>query len=262
MSRTDKFFTAERRRDRKRFYLISAAVLAAAYTLCGFVISPLYTSLMNDISYSGGFLTDLLRLLNTVVELFAVSVAYGAMVMGLYRFGASRYIGGFGIFLGATAYKYAVNMMISWSFLGRIPLEWTSDILNLLFFVSVEMLQLLLVALIVNKTVSASGKKARYLEDKGALCEIYAEAAISKIYDAKNPLLRASVYSAVVVFASKLLGEVYSDLVYILLSGLPQKISTVILMVLNYLSCALYGASCYAFMLLTLIYLKGKKKNM
>ena len=249
-------------RERKMLYSVTAIALFALYTLCCFVLSPLYTSAVSDISFSDSILPDALMLLYGAFEVIAISVAYAAMIRGLFRFGVKGYAGGFGIFMGATLYKYLANTLISWLYGGIASAEVGSDLLNILFYVLLEGIQLLVVILIVRRTVAGDRERAEYARREGIKLLVAAEEPMTRLFDRKHPMCRAAIYCAAVVFASKLLGEVFNDLVAIIAFGLPERAVTALLMALNYLSCAVFGAICYGAVVLLLFILQEKSAKL
>jgi hypothetical protein len=72
--------------------------------------------------------------------------------------------------------------------------------------------------------------------------------------------MRAALLASVAVVVSKLVGLITSDIYTIAMYGVPTRIITVALMLVTYISYALFGVVCYSAMLFVLSRLFEKAK--
>lgn len=243
---------------RKKLYLVSAVSFAVLYSLCCFVISPLNVSVNSNIAFGETILPDLLYYLGKIAELAAIAVSYATIIYGIYRFSLLGSKGSVAIFLLATVCKYTANTLVSWLFDGGIPSAWLWDLINVLFYTLLEAIQLAVVLLFVNSILTRQKQKDKILSAAGKAIPVY---PFRKAYDKENCLMRAAMAAAAVVFVSKIFGQLVNDVYYILAAGMPKEVNTVILMLVSYLSHALFGAICYVAVILTLLKLVEKPEK-
>ncbi|MBE6583420.1 MAG: hypothetical protein E7649_00370 [Ruminococcaceae bacterium] len=218
---------------RKKLYVIISLCFAIAYALCCFVLSPLGLSLDANVVFAKTVLPAIVRYLGIGIELVSISVFYGVMIYGMYRFGPWKFRGCVGIFAVATVCKYLANTVMSWAtYDAAIPRDWPWDLATVAFYTALEMLQLWIIIAIVRRKIEKSN-------DKDLL-------PFSKVYDKGNALMRCAKACGVVTVIAKLFGRIANDAWAMILSGPPQKVVTVISMLINYLSVAVLGVICYA----------------
>ncbi|MBE6684185.1 MAG: hypothetical protein E7592_00865 [Ruminococcaceae bacterium] len=231
---------------RKKLYLFSTIALAAIYTLNGLVISPIYIGVINNIMYDGSALVDILFYLRRLLELAAVAAAYAVMIYGIYRFTLSGFRGGVGIFIGATLYKYATNVVVDWVNNGSIPTTWLVDILYILFYTTLELLQLSLVLAIVCALISRHEKAVEFCKKVGKTHLIPEIFPFKKLYDKENCLLRSVLACSIVILLINLITQAINDILTI------EKILDPLLMIVAYLAEIVLAVICYFVMYVTI----------
>lgn len=224
-----------------RLCLISAALLGGIYSLCCLVISPIYIMLISDIVFAGTAVPVLLSYLGNLLEVLAIAVFYGVLISATFRFGVGAFKKGLLVFAVATVYKYSLNAVMSWIMDGSVPTDWIWDLADVLFYSVLEMVQLTVVVLLVN------GVARRWSEYTASLSKVGNTASAPY----KNPITRSALFCALTVFVSKILGLLINDVFTIVMYGLPKQGSTVLLMLLAYLSNLIYGVLCYVTVLFT-----------
>lgn len=229
---------------RRNLYFIMAAIMGAAYTLYCFVIFPVLTYIGSDIAFEGTAVPVLVEYLGKLVEALAISVAYAIILCGVFEFSSGNFKGGLLVFVLATLYKYAGNVVMDWATNGSVPASWIWDIVNVLFFTALETVQLLIVWTVIKHFAA----KAR---EKDALAEGGAWYPFGKIYDKSNPCLRASLFCALIVFLSKIFGLLVNDIYSLIVWGLPKKAVSWVIMSAYYLGELLFGIICYVVIIFT-----------
>ncbi|MBR3686405.1 MAG: hypothetical protein IKL66_02840 [Clostridia bacterium] len=240
---------------RKKLYLFSAIALAAIYTLNGLVVSPIYIGVISDIMYDGSVLVDILFYLRRLLELVAVAVAYAIFIYGIYRFALSNFKGGVGIFMGATLYKYSLNAIVDWVNNGGIPTTWLVDILYVLYYSILEILQLALVLAIVCALISRHWRAVEFCKKVGKdhlIPEIF---PFKKLYDKENCLLRSTLACSIVILLISLMTQAINDILTI------EKILDPLLMIVAYLAEVVLAVICYFIMFLALNLCADKLEN-
>lgn len=231
---------------RKKLYLFSAITLAAIYTLNGLVVSPIYIGVINDIMYDGSVLVDLLFYIRRLLELIAVAATYAILIYGIYRFTLSNFKGGVGIFIGATLYKYSLNAIVDWVNNGGIPTTWLVDILYVLYYSLLELLQLAFVLVIVCSLISRHWKAVEFCQKVGKTHLIPDILPFKKLYDKANCLLRSVLACSIVILVINLMTQAINDILTI------EKILDPLLMVVAYLAEIVLAVICYFVMFVTL----------
>lgn len=231
---------------RKKLYLFSTVALVAIYTLNGLVVSPIYIGVINNIMYDGSALVDVLFYLRRLLELVAVAVAYAVLVYGIYRFTLSGFKGGVGIFIGATLYKYSLNAIVDWINNGGIPTTWLIDILYVLYYSILELLQLALVLAIVCALISRHWKAVEFCKKVGKTDLVPEIFPFKKLYDKENCLLRSTLACSIVILLISLMTQAINDIMTI------EKILDPLLMIVAYLAEVVLAVICYIVMFVTL----------
>lgn len=226
---------------RTRGYVAMAAILFGLYTLMCAVIYPFCVMTSNDFLYDATIVPELLDYLYKVLELVAISCAYAFIIFTVFSYTLKGSLGGLLIFFGATVYKSALNMLADWAMNGSVPVDWTIDIWDALFYTLLETLVLVIVLFVIFKI-----SQLRRGDKKGYLSLIDGEYPYSSVFAIKNYYLRAAFGCAIAVFASKVFGRLYNDLQSIVFWGLPKEGITWVIMGLSYLLEAVSGVLCYA----------------
>lgn len=234
----------------KRLYFIGGLALLLLYSVNCFVILPVRNMLASDIVFASNIvLINLMSLLSELLEVTAISFFYATFLLALYRCGARKGAAMLGIFAAVTAYKYAANTAVSWAYEGSIPSAWGLDIANVLFYVALEMLQLIILYALVQKMITAHTDardvRNRAIEKAGGQAEKDRVYPFTRLYEKSNCLLRSALTCAVVTVIAKCLGSLISDIWLIALYGLPEDPSTWLLMAVNYISMAIFGFVVY-----------------
>ena len=245
-------------RLRRALYLIEALALVLLYAAYSFLLSPLYAAAVSNVAVADTVLPELLYYLSRIVELLAISVSYAVMIFGIWKFSLSQIALSPVIFILATLFKYGANLAVSWIIAGGVSEIWVWDLVNLLFYTALEAIQLAIVLIAVNSVLKKQKKRDRLLAGTGKESVVY---PFRGLYDKSNCLMRSAMLSAVIVFVSKILGVLINDVYAILSAGLPQEGSTVILMLVNYLSNLIFGVICYIAVIFTVMKLVEKNQN-
>lgn len=243
---------------RKKLCLVSAVSFAVLYTLYCFAVSPLYIGAVGNVAYSETLVPDLLYYLGRLLELVAISISYASVIYGIYALGRARSKVCSFIFLLATLYKYTANMVVSWLYAGGVSEEWIWDLINVLFYTLLEAIQLGVILLLVHPVITKFKQRNQVLAKAGQPMSVY---PFQKLYDKSNCLMKSAMIAAVVVFVSKIFGQLVNDIYYILVSGLPKEANTSILMAVSYISNLLFGLICYIATMFTLMKIAEKSEK-
>ncbi len=236
----------------KKLSLIGGLALFVLYSLDCFVILPVRNMLASDIIYASNLvITNLLSLVSELVEVVAISVFYAALLWVVYRCGSKRGAVMLLIFAAATVYKYAANTAVSWAYDGSVPSSWVWDVVDVVFYTALEMLQMTVVFIFI-KSVIMGYTERRDIRLRAAMkagCEsgevsdeVY---PFNCLYKKSNCLLRSAFICAVITVIAKGIGTIISDVWLIALYGLPKDASTWLLMAVNYISKVLFGFVVY-----------------
>ncbi len=237
----------------RRVCCVMAIVLFVAYTLICAVVYPVSTLTSNDIMYSETVIPMLLEYAYTVVELFAISAAYGLLIFGVFAFSVKEFGWGVIIFIGATVYKYALNTFADWAVNGSVPAEWLWDVADLLYYSALEAVQLIIVLVVVGHIA-----KLRRNGKKGYLSLRDGEYPFANVVYLKNPYLGAAFACAVTDRALRALVRLINDVYTVIVSGFPEKGTTWLIMGLTYVLEIAAGVLCYGVIVLILSRILGE----
>ena len=222
----------------RQLYAVAAISFAVLYALCVFVLEPTYNGALADVAVNSA-VVSLLRILCVIFEHLAIYICYATVILGVYRFGKRILRGFIGIFALASAFKYLAKTAISWSYSGAIPLKWYADIVDVVYFVALEVAQFIIVAALVKQALRKAEKSD-------------SDTAFVKLYDKKNPLMKSAAVAAATVFAIRLFLQVMNDVITIAMSGAPSRPVTWVMMILTYLSTLIVGLLCYVAIILAM----------
>lgn len=226
-------------RIKKQLYLICIISFAVLYSVHTFVLEPIYTIAVSDVAVSS-FLSNSLFYLCELTSLAAVYICYAVAIFGAHKFGSKNVKELILIFAVAAFSKYLGKTVVSWFYLGAIPSYWYIDLFDVIYFTGLELIQFLIIRAIISKTMS------NIRDDQNQ------EMVFSRLYDKKNPMMRASLYAAIVELAVRLVLQASDDLMMIIMYGAPDKITTPILMAVSYLSTSVFAVLCYLIVVFTL----------
>ena len=217
---------------KKALYSLCAIAFALLYALLVFLFEPIYVSLESDIAVSG-FLTSVLYYACVAIELLAVFSCYSVAIYGIYKFGKKSVRGLILIFVAAALLKYFCKTAVNWSYEGALPLLWYMDLIDAVYFAALELLQFIIVWAVISRALS------------GAVAAGDGKITFSRLYDKQNPLMCAALRASVTVVAARIFLSLVDDALAIVMYGMPEKIETVILMVISYVSTLILGVICY-----------------
>ena len=245
--------------------LIGGAALFLLYSLNCFVILPVRNMLANDVIFASNLLvSNIFNVLSQLAEVVAISVFYATLFLLIYRCGEKRGGKAFIVFAAATVYKYLANTAVSWIYDGSIPATWVWDVINVVFFTALEMLQMLVIFLISRGLISAYNEKReirlKAAEKIGYTSDEYAEGAypFKMLYDRSNCLLRSALVCAAVTVIAKGIGSLLSDIWLIAMYGFPEVATTWVMMLIGYGMKVIFGVGTY-FVTVCAMNVLGKK---
>ena len=229
------------------------------------VITPLYVSLESNVAFSGSILTMVIYYLKDIFSIIAFASSYAIIIFSVFFISkkAARFIiilYGI-IFFVQIPLKILMNAVIYGS-LGTLW-EITMDIIYLLLYFALNMIQLLLVYFFAT---TDTGKYLRRAElsrsrkkNKGKAQPLSCVLPLCKFLDFSNPLQSSAFKMGALMFALKVFSRILNDISY----GAPASFGEVLVMAAYYLSDLLYGVVAYliALLIFTFIYDKLKKKE-
>lgn len=229
---------------KKRLYLLAALLSLIFNILLCFVLEPIYTSSSSNVAVMD-WLPIVMYYVCRAVEILSIFITYAIAIYGVYKFGARSFCGMIGIFAASTIVKYLFKTAVIWSYSGAVPLLWYMDLVDVAYFTALEVIQLLVAWALIARVASG---KAR--ED--------GEVVFRRLYDRENRLMRAALCASIVVLAADLITRLFDDIMTILMFGAPERLMTVVLMVMAYLSTLIFGAICYLVLIFILSRLQGR----
>ncbi len=227
----------------KNWLFTCVAVFAVAYSVNCFVIPSIIYELDSNVLYSDTPIPILLDYLNRSIELLAISFSYAVMLCLIFCSGVKAARPVLSVFTAAAVYKYLANTVMSWIDAGSIPSSFAWDIVNILFFATLEFLQILVIYYITKGIICRYTDMLAIKKKSGI--EVECVYPFKRLYDKGNCLLHSALICAVTTFAVKLGGVLLSDIWSIIAYGFPNEAVTWLLMLVSYASMTLFGAVVY-----------------
>ena len=213
-------------------------------------LTPLYFNLANDVLYSGGAITLTLKYIMDLLDIVSFGSLYAAVTFSLVLLKKKTTV------LLSTSYVLMLLLKIPVRILMNVPIYGTigtaeeiiADLISLSFYFILELLQFLIVL------IFASSVAKKYLASIALLdCKkskdtrnIEPILPIKKVINWYNPLLRASFFSSITVLVFRILSRLVTDID----AGAPSSFGEVLIIIVNYLTDAIYGAVVYVIAIL------------
>lgn len=207
-------------------------------------LTPIYFSLENNTVYQGSAITLTLKYISDLFDIISFGSVYATVIFSLVLMR--------GKITAIVSLLYAAILLlkIPARLLMNIPLYGTigtteeiiADLISLVFYFLIEMLQFLVVFAFASVTAKSYLRSISVLSKKGKQSsKIEHILPIKKFVNWYNPLLRAAIYSSITVIVFRALARLVTDID----AGAPSSFGEVMIMIVNYLSDAIYGLVAY-----------------
>ena len=229
--------------------LILALALFVAYSLCVFLLLPLWMFADADVMLKQTVVDELLYFLYHAVEWTSFFVTYAFLVRLLFDGGARVALGAVAVSAAAIVYRHGANLLFSWGQGEYVAEDALFDMMITGTTVALEWAQLGIVWLVVQTVYDRTVKK------RGAPAAATLSLCLLPGRDA--PLSLAAAASAAVVLFVNVMKRVLYDVSY----GMPQSTKEWLYVAWHYgldVATAVLG---YAAMLLLLWLLRPREKD-
>lgn len=228
-------------------------------------LTPLYFNLENNTVYRGTAITVTLKYISDLFDLIAFSSVYAMIIFSLVllkkRVTANVCIS----YCAILILKIPARLLMNIPLYGSIgtKAEIIADLISLSFYFIIELVQLALVFTFASVCSSNYLRSVSILNGRGKKdSRISHILPIKKYVDWYNPLLRSAIYSSITVTAFRFIARLITDID----AGLPSSFGEVMIIIINYLTDAVYGFVAYiiAIILFNFIYerlIKSDKVN-
>lgn len=227
-------------------------------------LTPLYFNLNVNTLYSGGPLAVTLEYLMDFFDLISFTSVYSTVIFALV-FAEKKISTVISLsYVALLIIKIPLRILMNIPLLGSIgdKNDIIGDLLLLSFYFLLELAQFLTVLLassFVAKSYRAAvdAIRAKKKEEPEEILPI------KKMLNWYNPLLRSGIIMGIIIIAFKFLSRLVADIE----AGLPSSFGEVLIIIVNYLSDAVYGLAAYFIAILIFNFLfekivqKGKQKE-
>lgn len=225
-------------------------------------LTPIYFTLEANTVYRGSAITLTLKYIADLLDLIAFGSVYATVIFSLIllkkRITATV----------ALSYCAILLLKIPARLLMNIPLyntigtkeEIIADLLSLSFYFLLELLQFTAVLIFSSATARSYLRSIDFLSKKDKRSkQTETILPIKKFINWYNPLLRAAIYSSITVVVFKVIARLITDID----AGAPSSFGEVMIMIVNYLTDAIYGIVAYviAIFIFNLLYDKLTKAD-
>ncbi|MBO7302633.1 MAG: hypothetical protein J6U68_00425 [Clostridia bacterium] len=208
-------------------------------------LTPIYYTLETNTLYSGGAITLTLKYVMDLLDIISFGTVYATAIFSLVLLKKKTTV------LISISYIAMLLLKIPARLLMNIPIygsigttgEIIADIITLSFYFILEVLQYLIVLIFASVIAKKYIRAVTFLDSKKNKkdTQIKAILPIKKFINWYNPLLRASVFSSITVFVMRALSRLVTDIG----AGAPTSFGEVLIVIVNYLTDAVYGAVVY-----------------
>lgn len=243
------------------FFLLLCVFPTVLNIIC---LTPLYFNLNVNTLYSGGPLAVTLEYLMDFFDLISFTSVYSTVIFTLV-FAEKKICTVISLsYVALLIIKIPLRILMNIPLLGSIgdKNDIIGDLLLLSFYFLLELAQFLTVLLassFVAKSYRAAvdAIRAKKKEEPEEILPI------KKMLNWYNPLLRSGIIMGIIIIAFKFLSRLVADIE----AGLPSSFGEVLIIIVNYLSDAVYGLAAYFIAILIFNFLfekivqKGKQKE-
>jgi len=236
----------------KKMLLLLSLSLTVLISLYIFVFAPLYVWLSNDVLYMGTVLPDVFEVLCSTVDILVFGLSYGVILFALYRFPFKKALVLVYVYIASIFYKYVGNLLMTYITDGVPKSGVFSDLLNVGFYILLELLQAGIVLLIGAKILTTAKQRESIRLEAAKKAQISYEPSaeylpFSRLLNLKNPLQGAAFWMAFVPMIVHVLQRVYFDILLTVSNGFyGNPLIDILWMLLYYtLDVVAYGVIVY-----------------
>ena len=252
----------------KKWIWLAVIVSVVLYSINGFAIAKIVEIASNNVVYAESAAPILLEFLGEIFEVCAISLCYAILLLAIYKWETQGVGKVFVMFGAVTFYKYCTTVVMGWIGNGSVPLLWLVDLVWILLYTGLELIQLMIIYKISKKIIIKFTEERNFVKRAAermtsSNVEVPPHAYLfEKVFDKKNCLLKSAYVCALVTYIAKFAGTLISDVLVIIESGFPKESVTWLFLVIVYISQIIFGFMCYFFVYASLSSLSQKlEKN-
>ena len=239
------------------------------------VLVPLYTSIQSNVAFDSSPLGVIIKYFQDFLDLSSFAVSYALIIFSALLISRKRAHLAVLLYTVSFALRIPLRLVMNIAIYGTLgtSAQITVDIIYLLVYFSLEMLQLLIVYIFAvtdsNKYIyhlemqkekrKKASKSKNNKKDIQPAEQIKSVLPLSKMFDWYNPLQRSAMKMSILILVMKIISRILNDISI----GAPQSFGEVMVMIMYYLSDVLYGIVAYIIALITfnVVYDKLKEKE-
>ena len=236
---------------------ISSRKLLKLLALCSFGLSVLFVILARVYTVSCSNIVlmytawpEVFEILVNLVECSLFGIAYAILIYTAYRFPENRLTTFVMVYFGSVLFKYVANYLVTWITDTGMSVDYLlHNLLYILIFTAIELLQAALILLILRATmksyhafVAQQQRIAANLPGTEVSVRTYAF-PFSALFSLKNPLQKCAFWSGFFISAFKMVSRLIYDISY----GLPSSVTDALWMVIYYLLDIFMGVAVCLF---------------
>ena len=236
-------------------FILMAAICAVTYTLIQFILTPIYTVALSDVTLKFTVLPTLIHTLLSLLEILAFALCYSLVIYTTVTRGTKTALGVVEIYVAAAILRRIGALAISLAMYGFVDKR---DFINVLIPVVIETAQIFIILLashILSNKFMKNNKVTRNTDDLEEISDI----RFTKVYSSKNPLMASALVGGIMLASVNVIMRIASDISY----GAPQGIAEVLVMIAYYLSDLLVCVVFYAisWIVLSKMLIRYKQKS-
>lgn len=246
-------------KSKKLTVLIMLLFCTLPIVLNAVLLVPLYTSVHANVAFASSALDVTIKYFQDFLDLCAFAVSYALIIFSALLISRKRARLAVLIYTLSFALRIPLRLLMNVVTNGTLgnSTQITIDVIYLLAYFSLEMLQLLIVYIfavtdsnkymyhIEMKKSKSKGKKGRKKQDDPD--EKAFVLPFSSFFDWYNPLQRSAIKMSIMIIVMRIFSRILNDISI----GAPKSFGEVMVMVLYYTSDILYGVVAYVIALIT-----------
>lgn len=242
----------------KKWIWLAMIVSVVIYSINGFAITKVMEIMSNNVVYAETAIPTLLDFLGELLEIGAISLFYAVLLLAVYKWGTERAGKVFVMFGIATFYKYCTTVIMGWIGNGSVPLLWLLDVVWILIYMGLELIQLMIIYKISKKIILKFTEERSFVQKAAnrmtsSNVDVPPHAYLfEKVFDKKNCLLKSAYICALVTYIAKFAGTLISDVLVIIESGFPKEPTTWLFLAIVYIAQIIFGFMCYFFVYISI----------
>ena len=219
-------------------FILMTVFCAVMYTLIQFILTPVYTVALSDVTLKFSVLPTLVYFLIYLSEILTFALCYSLVIYTALKLSTKTALGAVGVYVAASVLRRIGALGVSLIMYGYVD---KTDLVNVVVPIVIETVQISVI-LILSHSLATKFIKKHKVDLSADNLESINDIRFTKIYSRSNPLMTGALAGGVMLSAVNVVMRIINDISY----GAPMSAAEVLVMIAYYLSDLLVCAVFYA----------------